>query len=169
MKKTTFILAPLILLLFYGCATTSITANKADWYNQRLSRVFIYLNTPKEAEKYSEKLAAGILSEFRQNRTEGESSIRNPLSLEPEAEILEKINEYKPHQLMFIQLTALETTNGILTGGNFEVTIIDNETEKIIWKAIIDAHGNYGLSTSIDQILDKLFIKLREDGLLLVL
>jgi len=45
MNKNSFISVTIILVLFYGCVTANITSNKAEWYNEKLNRVYIFLNT----------------------------------------------------------------------------------------------------------------------------
>lgn len=166
MKKNLLILGLLTLIILSGCVTANITANKAEWYNKKLTRVYVLLNSAKEAEKFSNELAKGIMTEFRNNNVEGKYQIRNPLSLETEKDLENRINEYKPNQLMIFKQTSLHSTNGLIDGGVFEISIIEGETKKIVWKGVLDVYGQFGMETSIKQSLMKLSEKLKQDGLM---
>ncbi len=95
-------------------------------------------------------------------------SLRNPLSLETDAEIENNINDFKPTQLMIIKQTQVNSLNGKINGGTIEISIIDGTDKKIAWKGLLDVfYGDFGNAyTGANASLTKFANKLIEDGLL---
>ena len=163
MKKT---FLPLLLVFLTSCATANLTSNKASWYTKKLSKTYVIANTAKQAETFTRALCKELLFLFEDNSVESDFEIRNPLSLDSEQDVEDRINEFNPDQLILIKQTSLHSTNGLVDGGQFEISIIEKESKKVVWKGLLDVYGQFGMEMSIKQSLKKLTEKLKQDGLL---
>ena len=67
---------------------------------------------------------------------------------------------------MIFKQTSVHSTNGLIDGGVFEISIIEEETKKIVWKGVLDTYGQQGINESIQESLKKLTEKPKQDGLI---
>jgi hypothetical protein len=165
-QKTLFIFAMLFYVL-YSCTTVKVVSNKAGNYHQKLSKVFVLIKSEVKAAKFSNTFATKLMSAFKEHHIQGEFTQRHSLSLETDAEYLEKVKKFAPKQLMTIKQTAINLrAPSIINTIVFEIQILDSKTNKIIWKGELDIYGQVGLEDTIDKSLKRLIKKLTKDELI---
>jgi len=134
MKKTIYLFFVTVLaFLFQSCATVNMASNKSDSYNKQPKKIYIVANFNKDDRIFCNGLIAGLKDNFTKRGIQSDSYLRDALSLESDDDINKKANEYNPEAVLLIQQT--------LTGGGratFELTLIDGETKKRVWKGAFD-------------------------------
>lgn len=128
----------LICMILSGCKTVKIESNKAEWYNNKLTKVYILFNSAEVFQAFSNDLGDDLVFFFNTQGVETKYRVKLPLSLETDEEIKNEIKDFGPAQL--IVFTQSLTRNH--AGGMFEISITETENGKIVWKGIIDIYGN---------------------------
>lgn len=165
-----------VLLVITSCATSKITSNKAPDFNEKITKLFIMIKGTDSAEPFF-KLFENQLSNFLNiKEIESKTHYFDPLSLESENDVNEKISDYKPNLIMVINQTEsrqIMNSNGFgwgfgptNIGGTFDIKIFQPNSKNLIWRGNLTADGQFGLETSAIKASDKLIKKLIEDGLL---
>jgi len=146
----------MLFYVFYSCTTIKVARNKADNYHQKLSKVFVLIQSEVKAAKFSNTFAIKLMSAFKEHHIQGEFKEKHNLSLETDAEYLEKVKKFAPKQLMTIKQTAINLrAPSIINTIVFEIQISDTKSNTIIWKGALDIYGQIGLKDTIDKNLKK--------------
>lgn len=121
------------VFLIQSCATVNMASNKSDSYSKQPKKIYIVANFNKNDRTFCNGLVNGLKVNFTQKGIKTDSYMRDALSLESDEDIDRKANDYHPEAVLLIQQT--------LTGGGratFELTLIDGETKKRVWKGAFD-------------------------------
>ena len=165
-----------ILLLLTSCVTSKITSNKSPDFNEKIGKLFIMVKGTDSAQSFFNSFTNQFSSSLNQRGIESQTHYFDPLSLESESDINEKISSYNPNLTMVINQTeSRQTVNqngfgwgygGTNTGGTFDVRIFQPNSKNPVWRPNLIADGQFGLETSAKKSTEKLIEKLIEDGLL---
>jgi hypothetical protein len=166
MKFNSSVILFAIIFFLQACASTNITSNKMVGYNKKPKKIFILTNNTSQTNKFCTTLARNFLAKFNEKDIKTAIYIRDSFSLETQEDVDKKINDYNPEALFVLQQTESHSTNGRIDGGTFEITLIDTETHKPVWKSEIQISAQYGLDDSINKTIDAVFRKLAEDNII---
>ncbi|TWJ02532.1 hypothetical protein JN11_01505 [Mucilaginibacter frigoritolerans] len=153
-------------LFFTSCVSTKITSNKDASFNRKLKKIYVICNLGKDVSNFNERLFEGVKKKFTENNITIDGFVRNPVALETDEDVLNKIRSYDPEALMIIKQTHVTYYNGGPGGGVFEVSLIDKVSQKNIWKSEIDVTGPWWDEDTSDSIVKKLILKLKEDQII---
>ena len=140
MKKVlyfSFIFVVLISLL-QGCTSTKIVSNKETGFTKNLRKFFIFINNTQDSKSFWKAMADKLREEFTHRGIESVSYQRDPLSLETDEDFNKKISDYAPEALLIIKQTV---TSGDWRVGDYELSLIDGETKKSVWKSTLKIHS----------------------------
>ncbi|WP_073400767.1 hypothetical protein [Mucilaginibacter sp. OK098] len=156
----------LIIILLQSCISTKIASNKGTDYIKQPKKIFILMNNAKETNEFCSFLLAKLKRKLLEKGVQSDSYRRNPLSLETEKDIDSKINSYAPEALMVIQQKIIHYTNGRVDGGTIEISLIDSETKKTVWKSEFEFYAMFRMTDAVDKSIKKIVNKLIEDKLI---
>ncbi len=120
----------------------------------------------KQANSFGATFIAGLSTRLKEKGVESGSYIRNPLSLDTDQDINKKIDDFSPEAVMFFKQKIIHSTNGGVDGGTFEITLIDGETKKPVWKSEFEIYGQFGIEQASSKAVDELIKKLEEDKII---
>lgn len=147
-KKLTLIVSAISIVLLQSCATVKMTSNKQAGYTKQPKRIYIMASCSKEGELFCRNLGDGLKKDFTNRGIASEFYLRSALALDTEEDISKKLNDFKPEAALFIRQTV--TGGG---QGTYELTLVDGETKKNVWKSeVITSTDGY---TSDIDLLDK--------------
>jgi hypothetical protein len=151
MKRNLYLASVLIFLLIsQSCSTVNIASNKQQGYNKQPKKIYIVINCDKTTNVFCSGLVNRLKSKFTEKDIQSESYVKDPLSLESEEELTKKISSYSPEAVLMIQQT--------VTGGSrctFELTLIDGETKKHVWKSELDVSADSYASLEDEGVINK--------------
>jgi hypothetical protein len=135
-----------------------MATNKSDSYNKQPKKIYIIVNFNKNDRTFCNGLVTGLKNNFTKKGIQSDSYMHDSLSLEGEEDINGKTNDYNPEAVLLIQQTL--TGAGIAT---FELTLIDRETKKKVWKGAFNVStDSYSMgdedviNKSVNTIVEKL-------------
>ncbi|WP_345329723.1 hypothetical protein [Mucilaginibacter defluvii] len=147
-----------LLLLLQACASVNIASNKQEGYTKKPRKIYIVTYCSKESMEYGSSITKGITADFIKRGIETEYYIKTPLSLDTEADINQKIVDFKPEAVLYLR----QTVSG-WSKGAYEISLFDTELRKNVWKSEINtSHDEY---TSEMDVSDKT-VKIVADKLL---
>jgi hypothetical protein len=166
-KQNPIIIYIILLSTLLSCTTVKIASNKASNHHKKLSKVFVIIQTETKASKFSKSFATKLMTAFKEYHIQGEFALKHTLSLETNVEYDQKIEKFKPKQLITIKQTAINfRAPSIIDAIVFEINIIDTKNNQIIWKGELDVYGQVGLDDTINKTLKKLTNRIKADKLL---
>lgn len=175
MKKT-LILG--ILFFATSCVTTKITSNKSADFNEKISKLYIIMKGTESVEPFFKSFSSELVNSLTLKGIESKVVLSDPLSLESEIDVNQKIIDYKPNLLMIIQQTeSRQTVNSGFgssgwgygssdTGATFDVKFFQPNLKNPIWRGNLKADGQFGLRSSASKACEAFIAKLIEDKLL---
>ncbi|HJP63005.1 MAG TPA: hypothetical protein VJ844_06160 [Mucilaginibacter sp.] len=165
MKKYLITITPILVLAFIlqSCVTAKITSNKEASYTSQPKRVFILLKGAKQSKDFSNGFLAGLQAGFKEKGVTTDSYVRDPLSLDTKEDINKKINDFSPEALMLIEQKVVHSTNGMVDGGRFEISLIDGASRKPVWKGEFEVYGQFGIDDAVNKGVKEIFKKFIED------
>jgi len=167
MKQRFLFVYLLVIAITYSCTSIKVISNKADNYNQKLSNVFVLIQSEAKATKFTNKLSNKLMTAFKNSKIDGRYASKNSLSLETDQEFLNKIKSYNPNQLMIIKQTGISyRTPTIIESIRFKISILEYTSNTVIWKGELEVYGQVGLESSINKSLNKLIQQLKKDSLI---
>lgn len=167
MKQNSLIIYTILLSVLLSCTTVKIVSNKADNYHQRLSKVFVIIQSETKASKFTKPFATKLMTAFKEHHIQGEFALKHTISLETNAEYNQKIEKFEPKQLITIKQTAINFRAPLIIDAIvFEINIVDTKTDQIIWRGELDVYGQVGLDDTISKTLKKIIHKIKTDKLL---
>lgn len=155
----------IIIIIIQSCISTKITSNKGADYTKQPKKIFILMNNAKETNEFCSVLLARLKKKLLEKGVQSDSYRRNPLSLETEKDIDSKINNYAPEALMVMQQKIIYSTNGRVDGEKLEISLIDDETKKTVWKSEFEFHAMLRMTDAVDKSIKKIIKKLIDDKL----
>ena len=167
MKKNLLRPSLILLVIFLqSCFTAKIESHKQEGYNQKLQKIYLIVNGAKESKTFSDGLLSGLNTKFKEKNVLTEGFVRDPLSLDTDEDIQKRIDDFNPDGLLILKQTRISYTNNAITGGTFELTLIDGKTKKPVWKGLVDVFGSLGINGSIGTSVNNLIKKLEQDQLI---
>ncbi len=168
-KKLRHFLVFFVLLLtvvLQSCYSAKIVSNKDVNYTQKLKRVYVIVSSAKDVKHFDDRLLTALTDKIKLKGVFADGFARNPLSLETEEDINRKINKYDPDALLLIKQTQITYINGGPGAGTFEITLIDKETKKNVWKSTLNLQGAWQDDSTIDTMVSKLLTQMEQDQLI---
>ncbi|MFA0961664.1 hypothetical protein AB9P05_07645 [Roseivirga sp. BDSF3-8] len=168
MRKLTFGL----ILLLSGCVSTNITSNKAPGYTGKIERLYIMVRGSDSAKPFFNSFNNSLSESLKSRGIETSYYYFDPLSLENEDDVMNKINEFGPNLVMMIQQTESRSTmnqygwGSTNTGGTFDIKLLEPDSKSPVWRANLKADAQFGLTESARRSSEKLIEKLILDKLL---
>ncbi|WP_157637967.1 hypothetical protein [Flexithrix dorotheae] len=159
-------------ILLFGCVTTNITSNKSPGFNEKIRRLYVMERGSESAKLFFSSFNNYLGQSLKNRGVKTKFHHFEPLSLESEDDILQKVNEFGPNLLMVIQQTegratvnqyGWGTTN---TGATFDIKLFKPDSKTPVWRANLKVDASFGLSESAKGSSDKLIEKLVFDKLL---
>jgi hypothetical protein len=165
-KKLLFTPMLFVIILSQSCVTAKVTSNKDADYSRQPKKIFIMMNGAKQSGSFCNEFLSGLQTKFKEKAVESTTYVRDPLSLETKEDINKKISDYSPEALMVIQQKVVHSTNNFVDGGKFEISLIDSETRKTVWKSEFEVYSQFGIENAVNKSLNELFKKLTEDKII---
>ncbi len=171
MKK---IYAIVLFLLLTSCVTSKITSNKAPDFNEKITKLFIVIKVTENTKYFFSSFTTSFIASLKERGIEVKTHYLDPLSLESESDIDEKITLYNPNLTMIINQTESRQTvsvfgfgaTGTTTGGTFDIRIFQPSSKNPVWRANLSVDSSLELETAAKKANKKIIEKLIEDGLL---
>ena len=173
-KHFTSTISFLIIVIFtqYSCSTTKLTSNKSSDFNEKIKSVYIIINTAKSATKFSKAFGEEFKKVLMEKGTTSEIYVIEPLSLDGEKEINEKISAFNPQVLMTIIQTEVQTNTAYMgamktfAGGVYDIKITTPQNETAIWRASLEFSVNSPINMTVPGLVKDLIKKMTKDKLL---
>jgi hypothetical protein len=160
------ILLLLFILALQSCSSARIVSNKDVNYNRKLKKIYVFISSAKDVDHFDDRLLISLTDKIKLKGVFCEGFVRNPLSLETEEEINKKIDKYNPEALLLIKQTQVTYINGGPGGGIFEITLIDGETKKNVWKSSLNLSGPWQYDSTIETMVEKLLTQMVQDQII---
>ncbi len=165
MKRNIYLLSIILLLLVQSCSTVNIASNKQQGYNKQPKKIFIVVNCNKDVNIFCTGLVYGLTNKLTEKGVQSDGYVRDPLSLESEEDRNKRINAYNPEAVLTVQQTLTGSGKGV-----FELTLIDGESRKNVWKSELEVSADSYTSLEDSGVIDKavktLVSKLAEDKII---
>ncbi|ASU34980.1 hypothetical protein [Mucilaginibacter xinganensis] len=156
----------LIIIILQSCVSAKITSNKDANYTRQPKRIYLMMNGSKKANDFCVGFVRGFQNKLEEKGVKTSLYISDSLSLLDNDDINKKIDEFSPEAVMIISQKEVHSTNNMVDGGNFELTLVDRNTKKNVWKGEFDVYGQYGMTDAIDKSISELMKKLTEDKII---
>ncbi|MDO9261667.1 MAG: hypothetical protein Q7U08_06980 [Flavobacteriaceae bacterium] len=152
-------------LLLSNCVTTKIQSNKAYSFNEKISKLYILVRGNDDSRSFYTSFTNDFEKTLNEKGIKYQKYYYDPLSLETEKDIQTKINYFEPNLIMIVNQTESRNTvnqnafsfgsNSTNTGGTFEVKLFKPNSDNPVWRAKLQADGQFGLSTSAEKASQK--------------
>jgi hypothetical protein len=150
-----------VVLIIQSCATVNMKSNKQANYYKQPKKIYIVTNCDGDYKEFCMGVMNGLKDNLAKKGIKANGYLRDALSLDSDGEINKKITDYSPEAVLSIKQTL--TGDGIAA---FELTLIDGETKKNVWKGSFDLAVGY-YSTAEDQGVINKSVKAIMDQLIL--
>src|ERR1700743_3016536 len=148
MKRNFYIIPALLLLfIFQSCSTVNIASNKQEGYNKQPKKIYIVISYDKGANVFCNGLVNGLKNKLKEKGIQTDSHSRDQLSLETEDELAKRVDTFNPEAVLMIQQTGTGDSRS-----TFELTLIDKETKKRVWKGLFDISADSYSSLEDDGV-----------------
>jgi hypothetical protein len=162
--------ALLISLLFSSWSSSSIIAKSSDKLKGPYQRIFVLINNSVRADGFIKGFTTNIKEEFNKRNISYEIYIKTELSLDTEKDIEEKISAFSPDALLVINQTEAVVYNGgrgaNSNGGTFDLKLFDKTPDNLVWRATLQAFGNFGIATASGKATDYFIARLEYDKII---
>jgi hypothetical protein len=150
--KNDFYLVPIFIFVFIcqSCSTVNIASNKQEGYNKQPKKIYVVVNCDKNTNVFCSGLVNGLKNKFTEKGIQSDSYIHDPLSLQTQEEINKKVTSYGPEAILMIQQTVIGDGRG-----TFELTLIDGETNKPVWKSEFEISADSYTSLEDTGVINK--------------
>ena len=171
---TSYLNGPLAIaaaLLVSGCVHTKIESNKSPDFHQPVSK--IYVTVKGSSQKYMKRLSDNMQAALDSAGIQAVTYYYDPLSLDTEKDVEEKIKAYHPDLVMLIGQTerraysgSRSTTNRLETGLTLDIRLFIPDKEKPVWRANLRADSDFGINHASENSAKKIIHQLKEDGMI---
>lgn len=155
-----------LILILQSCFSASIIANKDADYNKKIGRIYVVVSSAKNVSHFNDRLLKSLTDQIKLKGVYADGFVRDPLTLETEDDINAKINKFDPEALLIIKQTKITYINGGAGGGTFEITLVDKETKKNVWKSTLNLAGAWYSDGTVDTMVNKLLTQMEQDHLI---
>lgn len=154
-------------LFLSGCTSSKITSNKSPEFNDKLSKVFLVMRSGTGSKEFAYSFKTAFLRSLESRGIASAYHIYDPLSLESEKQVSEKIEKFNPQALIIINQTESRGYNAKnVIGGVFDIRIMLQNSDAPIWRANLDANGESGIEYAVDKAVKKLIDRLIVDKMI---
>lgn len=172
------ILLALCSVLFFSCTVTHIDSNKDPNFTKRIGVLHIIVRGSHKSDVYLYTMADHLSDELNKKGIKTTVERANPLSLESDKEMIDRINKLNPDALMVINQTEMRTTinrNGynVFTNSNatsssstIDIKLFQLSSDKPVWRANCISDTNAGQGSSGKKSAQKIIEKLIADQLI---
>ena len=166
MKRPLYLIFILLVMVsLHSCTTVNIIANKQSSYSKKPKKIYIVGNCTKNANVFCTGLINGLKKNLTDRGIVSDGFVSDPLSLETEQDINKKIMMFNPEAVLRIQQTSNGTTIGV-----FELTLIDSESSKNVWKGELqisaDQYSSIEDEGIIKKAINQLLMQLSHDNII---
>jgi hypothetical protein len=172
MKLLLLALCPVLL---FSCTVTHIDSNKDPNFNKRIGVLHIIVRGTHQSDAFLFAMADYLHDELNKKGIKTTLERANPLSLESEKEMLDRVNKLNPDVLMFINQTesrrVVSRNPGTMirseTGGaTIDVKLFQPSSDKPVWRANCDSDSQTGQAAAGKRSAKKIIEKLIADQLI---
>lgn len=170
--KQIFLFTALVFVLS-GCGVTldSVVDNNLSKHYENPLLVIPY---SEESFNFSKNLKYNIEGVFSQNKQKAEVLLiaiqKEELKLnnnnKNDALISNKVMSDSKDLVVMFRPQKLQYSNGSLQTASYQLVGIDVDTKREVWKANFSSSGSFGPSTFAKKSAEKIYLQLREDGVL---
>ena len=168
-----FSLIFLFSIVSVGCASSKITSNKAPDFNEKISKAYLLIKTSKGTKQFSYSFKTAFLHALSARGISSDYYVMDELALETDKDIDQKISKFDPQVVIVMNQTEAEINNGNnfgtlnnISGGVFDIRIMLPASDKLIWRASLEAYGNSGIDAAVEKSVKKLIEQLTIDKLI---
>lgn len=164
-----------VLCCFFisACTSSKIVSNKAPEFTEKLSKIYLVMRSASGAKEFSYTFKTKFLKALADRGITSAYHIVDPLSLESDKQINEKIFLFNPQVIMVIAQTESQSYSGYnrstsdnVYGGVFDIKILQPGSDAPIWRASLETHGETGIGSSVDKAVKKLVEQLIKDKMI---
>jgi len=133
------------------------------------------INNSLRAEKFIKGFTDNIKEEFNKRNMTSEIYIKTDLSLDTEKDIKQKIVDFNPEVIMVINQTegVVYNEGGIgggghtnSNGGTFDLKLYDKTPDNLVWRATLQAFGDFGIATATSKATNYFIARLEYDEII---
>jgi len=160
-----------IITLASSCTTTKIDSNKSPNFNQKVSKIFLTVRGSEGSKEFMKPLTTSLVSELTTHGVECNYYTFDPLSLETDKDLIEKIKIYNPDVVMTVVQTERRVTSGSMgraeTGATLDIRLFIPNQDNPVWRASVKVDGNFEVALNpAKQTTAKIIEKLKMDGII---
>lgn len=171
-------LLALCSVLLFSCTVTHIDSNKDPNFTKRIGVLHIIVRGSHNSDIYLFTMADYLRDELNKKGIKTTVERANPLSLESDKEMMDRINKLNPDALMVINQTEARRTinrNGfnILNNGNtassgatIDIKLFQPSSDKPVWRANCNSDSQAGQGAGGKKSAQKIIEKLIADQLI---
>lgn len=169
--RNLFVLA-IIIAVSSSCTTTKIDSKKSPDFNQKVTKIFLTVRGSEGSKKLMKPLTTSLQAELRNHGVESSNHYFDPLSLETEKDLMEKIKGYNPDVVMTIVQTERRSTSGQYgnaeTGATLDIRLFIPNQDNPVWRASLKVDGNFEVApgSAVKQSTSRIVEKLKMDGII---
>ena len=175
MKLIFLTLCPILL---FSCVVTHIESNKDPNFTKRIGVLHIIVRGIHSSDKYLFTMADYLSDELNKKGIKTTLERVNPLSLESDKEMMDRINKLNPDALMVINLTESRRTinrngynvftneNTTSNGATVDIKLFQPSSDKPFWRANCNSDSQVGQGAGGKKSAQKIIEKLIADQLI---
>lgn len=168
-----YFLTLLPLLLLFSCTTTRLNSNKDPDFTRQIGSFHVIIRGSHSSDVYLYSLADYLREDLNKIGVKTTVERPNPLSLESEKEMLDRIARINPEALMVITQTEVRQTVGGYSmigqkanGATLDIKLFQPNSDKPFWRANCRTDSDWGQGGAGKQSAKKIIEKLIADQLI---
>lgn len=107
-------------LILSGCASANISSSKSPDFTAKLSKLYLVIKTANGAKEFSYSFKTMFLGEMANCGVVSDYRVYDPLALESEKEVDQKISKFNPQVIILMT----QTESKAYSGYNWDTSII---------------------------------------------
>lgn len=131
------------------------------------------IHSAKGAKEFSYVFKTKFLNELGYRGVTSDYYIADPLALESEMDIKDKVARFNPQVVIVMNQTESKLyqsynwgASNNINGGTFDIKIFLPGSDAPVWRGNLEVYGPYGIEGAIDKSVKKLIVKFKEDNLI---
>lgn len=148
--KRYYLYIAVALMLCQACSTVKIASNKREGYDKQPKKIYIVTDCDKGISTFCKNFTEGLKNNLSLKGITCDADVRDLLLLESDEDINKKIAAYNPEAALMIHQT--QTGSDTYT---FEFTLIDEDTQKPVWKCELEVSVDSYISIDNDAVINK--------------
>lgn len=170
------LVASLVAIMCISCTTATIQTNKLPDYNEKAKKIYVTITASEGSRVFINHLSFQLEKQLKEKGVEIGFYQVDPLSLELQDNLEEKIKAYNPDILMVIKQTERTLSANNPHYGNYGTTetgtTLDliifpkNSSNKPVWRGNLKASAQFGLETASIKAAKRIVDALLTDGVI---